>query len=236
MSWQKLARSSLAKFGFAVRRVPNGIGGNAFADMRTLIGHDHPVILDVGANIGQSVDIFLSHFSNAEIHSFEPSPAVYETLKKNTRERECVHTWNQALGSSKTQLELLENASPEWTSFLKPGRKGVGTVARRTMVPITTVDDFCRGQKITAIDILKSDTQGFDLEVLKGAAQMLKTGAIRLVYCELILSELYDGMPSFGDLYNFLINQGFALVSFYDINYENGLAGWTDGLFIYNAR
>jgi FkbM family methyltransferase len=174
MPWRKVARNSLARFGFKISRVPKGIGGNAFADMRTLIGHDHPVIFDVGANVGQSVGAFLSYFSKAQIHSFEPSPSVSETLKGHTRQYDRVQTWNQGLGSSKTQLELLENSpgeAGEWTSFLRPGRKWVGTIVRRTMVPVTTVDEFCHEQKIASVDILKSDAQGFDMEVLKGASQ-----------------------------------------------------------------
>lgn len=233
MSWRKPVRYSLAKAGFKISRVPRGIGGNAFADMRTLIDHDHPRIFDVGANIGQSVESFLQYFRNAEVHSFEPSPSVFEELQKNTRQYERVHIWNYALGSSNTQLELLENAAAEWTSFLRPSSTGVGTVARRTMVPVTTVDDFCHEQKIATIDILKSDTQGFDLEVFKGATQMFGRHAIRLVYCEMILSEVYEGMPSIADLYNFLTHHGFVLVSLYDLHYRNGLACWTDGLFIH---
>jgi len=78
---------------------------------------------------------------------------------------------------------------------------------------------------------VKSDTQGYDLEVLKGAEGMFRENAIKLVYSEIIFSNLYKDMPSFGQMYDFLITRGFRLVSFYEVTYEDGLASWTDGLF-----
>jgi hypothetical protein len=52
----------------------------------------------------------------------------------------------------------------------------------------------------------------------------------------MIIADLYAGMPSFGQLFDFLVNHGFSLVSFYDISYDRGLAAWTDGLFIHRSH
>lgn len=235
MPWRRLTRRVLAAFGFRIDRVRDGIGGNAFADLRLLVGHDHPLVFDAGANTGQSIQSVRSYFSNAEVHSFEPSPSVFEKLKANTSGFRNVYLHNCGLGSSNGTLELLENRSNEWTSFLVPGRSGVGTVSQKTMVPVRTIDDFCREHEINRIDILKSDTQGYDLEVFKGAERMFGRNAVRLIYCELIFSDYYEGMPPFGELYNFLISHGFQLVTFYGINYHNGLAGWSDGLFVHRS-
>jgi len=48
----------------------------------------------------------------------------------------------------------------------------------------TTIDRFCAEQKIKKIDVLKIDTEGFELEVLKGTEAMLKRRAISFVYFE----------------------------------------------------
>jgi hypothetical protein len=98
-----------------------------------------------------------------------------------------------------------------------------------------TLDQFCRERSISRIDILKSDTQGYDLEVLIGAEEMFRNNAIGIVYCEIIFSDMYKNMPSFGKLYDFLISRDFRLVSFYDIIYEKRLASWTDGLFVHRS-
>ena len=49
---------------------------------------------------------------------------------------------------------------------------------------VDTIDDFCSANKIPKIDILKIDTEGFDLNVLKGAQQMLSRGQIAFIYTE----------------------------------------------------
>ena len=236
MSWRSLARRALARYGYRITYAPDGLGGSPFLDLQRLIGHDHPLVFDVGANIGQSIERFRLTFPRAEIYSFEPSPATFETLTRNTESLPGVHRWNGALGAQSGQLELLENSMSEWSSFLPPGGSGWGTVARKTAVPVSTVDAFCREHGISTIDILKSDTQGYDMEVFKGAQEMFSRNAVTFVYCEMIFSDLYEGMPSFGQLFDFLTGAGFSLVSFYDIAYEHGLAAWTDGLFVNNRH
>jgi len=80
--------------------------------------------------------------------------------------------------------------------------------------------------------LLKSDTQGFDLEVLKGADRMLAEHRIRLIYLEIIFSKMYENLPRADKIYAFMADHGFELVSFYKTYFQNGRAGWTDALFI----
>src|SRR5207253_4668851 len=97
---------------------------------------------------------------------------------------------------------------------------------------VRTIDSYCAERGITIIDILKSDTQGFDLEVIKGAARLLEQRRIQLIYMEITFSDMYKGLPRFDEIYGFLADRGFALVSFYDFYYQHGRAGWTDALFV----
>jgi hypothetical protein len=46
--------------------------------------------------------------------------------------------------------------------------------------------------EVQFIDLLKSDTQGFDLEVLKGAQGLLDARKIRLIYLEVTFQKLYE--------------------------------------------
>jgi FkbM family methyltransferase len=235
MPWTRSVRKILAKFGYSISRVQDGIGGDAFFDMASVVGPESPVIFDVGANIGQTVSKFRATFPQAAIHSFEPSPRTFRALEKNVSHLSNVWAWNCALGAAAGQMPLLENQLPEWSSLLPLGESGWGSVERETLVDVRTIDEFCVEKGIRKIDILKSDTQGYDFEVLKGAEQMLRTGAISLVYCEIIFSELYKNIAPFGQMYDFLIDRGFRLVSFYDVAYDKGLASWSDGLFIHKS-
>jgi hypothetical protein len=109
---------------------------------------------------------------------------------------------------------------------------GYGSVDRRREVAVDTVDAYCERNRVTRIDILKSDTQGSDLEVLRGAAEMLRNNRIALIFVELTFSKLYQNGARFHEIYAFLEDLGFALASFYTMNYRNRLLSWTDGIFV----
>ena len=220
-------------FGFEIHYVRKGVGVDAFADMRMLSGTERPVIFDVGANVGQSIGVFRKRFGRPVIHSFEPGRATFEQLQRNTAGVPDLRLNNVALGATMGSATLIENERSDMSSMLEPGPDCWGAIERRSTVDVTTVDDYCARHGIERIDILKIDTQGFDLEVLRGAERMMHSGAIRLVFMEIIFSEMYKGLPRFDETFAFLADRRFRLVAFYDFYYQRDRASWTDGLFIY---
>ena len=59
-------------------------------------------------------------------------------------------------------------------------------------VKLTTLDSFVEKQKLTRIDILKIDTEGFEEEVLKGSLKTLKSNKIKYIELEIILGNVYE--------------------------------------------
>src|SRR5262249_16340388 len=143
-----------------------------------------------------------------------------------------VHLNNLALGSKQGRQIFFENTERVMSSFLPLGPDGWGQVTNRREVDVSTVERYCMQHEVQFIDLLKSDTQGFDLEVLKGAQGLLNARKIRLIYLEIIFQKLYEGIPRPDEIYRFISDHGFELVSFYKFYYVNGRAGWTDALFI----
>ncbi|HQR06851.1 MAG TPA: FkbM family methyltransferase, partial [Gemmatales bacterium] len=156
-----------------------------------------PTIFDVGANIGQSVDRFQDVFPGALIHSFEPSPSTFAELQRNCKDKEGVKLWNLGVGSKAGTLPLLENTHSDMTSFLAPGPGAWGEVARRTEVPVVSLDSFTEQEKIDRVHILKSDTQGYDFEVFKGAERLFAESRVNFIYCEVNICEMYQSQPPF---------------------------------------
>ncbi len=152
------------------------------------------MILDVGANVGQSVKRFKQRFPGARINSFEPSPRTYAELTANCSGLPDVRTWNSAVGSAMGKLPLLENAASDMTSFLEPSARAWGSVEKTTVVDVLTLDSFAAEQGIDRIDILKSDTQGFEFDVLSGAKGLMAGNRIAMVYLEMIFSDMYKAM------------------------------------------
>jgi len=67
------------------------------------------------------------------------------------------------------------------SSFLALGQDGWGDIVSQRQIELSTVDKYCLQHEIPSIDLLKSDTQGFDLEVIKGAQRLLDAKKIRLL-------------------------------------------------------
>lgn len=228
-------RRIVRKYGFDIVRYhgEQRVGVDPLADMdRFLEGNRSPVILDVGGNVGQSVLKFKSQFPNPIIHSFEPSPSTFEKLKANCGNYAGVKTWNLGVGSSNTTLAFQENECSDMSSFLSPSEFSWGKILRTTSVEVTTLDTFARDNNINFVHILKSDTQGYDLEVFKGASGLMKENKIGLIYFEFIFSDMYKDLPSFHDLFGYLSDRNFSLVAFYESHFQGDLVSWTDALFI----
>lgn len=230
---KRLLRRFMRRFGLDIVRIAPG--RDPLADMASFLKNDHPIIFDVGANQGQTVHWLRSGFPASTIHSFEPSPTTFQTLSQQTSHFKDVHLWNCALGSVPGRMKLLENEKSEMSSFLPLGESGWGQITRETEVDVKTIDQICDDQKIAHIDILKSDAQGFDLEVFKGAERMMQSNKVGLIFVEVTFSDVYEQLPSFGQLYDHLISRGFRLVSFYQFYYQNQLAGWTDALLVHKS-
>jgi len=233
----------IRKFGYDIVRFSPSIvgkdvsqlGNDPLDDMAAFLRNDRPMVFDVGANVGQSIRGFRSRFPRCIIHSFEPSPATFDTLTQQASQLKDVHLWNCALGSVSGQMTLLENSHSDMSSFLPISKFGWGEVIDETLVEVKTIDEFCDDQHIEWIDILKSDTQGFDLEVFKGAERTIRADKIALIYCEIKFSDMYKGLPSFATIYDFLTSRGFLLVSLYKFYYQQQLASWTDALFVHKT-
>ena len=221
----------LRRSGFELRRVDR-LGAHPLADARTILAEARPVVFDVGANVGQTIARVRHFMPGATIHSFEPSESTFEELRERYGDDPLIHLNRVALGARREERKLFENVSSEMTSFLPLGEHGWGSVAATTLVPVETLDDYCRRAGVARIDLLKLDTQGFELEVLRGGSQTLAAGRVTLLLAEVFFAAVYERVPSFCEVQQVLSEHGFALVSIYDLHHIGQRAGWCDALFV----
>ncbi len=186
-----------------------------------------PRIFDVGANLGQTSKSFQATFNRPEIHAFEPGSVAFSVLRSVPN----VTANNVALGSRIEQRHFIERARHNMSSFLETGADGFGDESARTPVTIDTVDNYCEVRRISKIDILKSDTQGFELEVLKGSERMIERRSISFILMEMSFSDLYIGQSHADEIMRFLRERNYSLVAFYRFFYRDGKVSWTDALF-----
>lgn len=192
----------------------------------------NPVFFDIGANIGQTVSKFKSKFPSVVVHSFEPSKLCFKDLKKKHENTNNVVLNNKGVSFENGTLTFNEYSWSALNSFLKRSFTK-SKIIDNYQVDLITVDDYCAENYITKINLLKTDTEGYELNVLKGAKRMMSENNIQFVYVEVFFLEHYIGQSSFGDIYNLLLENGFNLVRFYVYEYtDSGLASRTDALFI----
>lgn len=185
----KYLQAVLARRGLVLVSPPWRFGVDPFADIaklsdkwRSRIG----VFFDVGANDGKTAANALRWFPAADVFAFEPHPITFGALSGRFGGNRRCHAANLALGTEVGTAEMFEYDLSVLNS-LKPNApyaRRFGKEARRVAVQCTTLDRFCTDNGIDMVDVLKIDTEGFEVEVLKGAQDMLARRRIRFIYAE----------------------------------------------------
>ena len=130
-------------------------------------------IFDVGANVGDMTAQFLAAFPEATLHAFEPHPTTAEHTASRFASNDRVIVHNCALGDASSELELhcyANSAINALSPISLEGERHVdGAIASTgTMkIRVDTVDQFLRLHSIGNLDLLKIDTQGSELSVLR---------------------------------------------------------------------
>lgn len=136
-------------------------------------------IVDVGANIGSSAIYFTSQYPDATLLAFEPDPETYSLLSRNTAGIPAVSAFNIGLSDRDEEARLFQGSIDSATNSL--GHSDLNTAASISVKlrhAETLLDELAPG----AIDILKLDTEGNELVILRALANRLNS--IRAIYLE----------------------------------------------------
>jgi len=226
---KRTIRKLVRKFGFDIIKFKkNQMGLYPFYDMAKFVKTDNPMLFDIGANVGQTVKDFKEVFNSATIHAFEPSPETFEILKQQTSNFKNIHLWNFGVAASIGELLFNEYKLSNTSSFLNIHNGDDKNLKKQTLVKTTTVDKFCDYNGIQKIDVLKIDTEGFELKVFKGAANSFSACNIGLLFFEVRFSNSHSGMPTFSELWDFVLKNDFELVSIYPLVHRKNMGAYTN--------
>jgi FkbM family methyltransferase len=149
-----------------------------------------PTIFDVGANIGDYTNLLRQVLPNSLIFTFEPNPISYQTLEKRFHGENTV-TNMSGLSSSQGSIEFYdqknyqENSNHSHASLYKEVIEDIhGVEVVKMEISTTTLDSYVEEKSIDRINLLKIDTEGHELEVLKGASKLLSQDKIDLIHIE----------------------------------------------------
>ena len=168
-------------------------------------------VLHVGGHFGEEYPIYKAAGAQRVVF-FEPMPHIFMELRRRFGSHEDVTLVKQALGSKRETLRMHVNRfAGESSSFLRPSALYDGFFRRsRLSLSVDTLDAalLALGGP-SGFDLLVTDTQGFDLEVLRGAKKALDT--VDYVYTEVSQGH-YQGEPTVADFDSFLSPLGFFRV------------------------
>lgn len=153
---------------------------------RFLSGFAMRTFFDVGANIGQTSTSIRQLYPDCEIVAFEPVPGTFDALQSNLAGDAKSRAVNIALGAQDGEATMVVKGTSPVNRVVAVPKLDADTVT----VKVRRGDDFCTEASIDAISYLKIDTEGHDMEVLRGFETMLARQAVEMVEVE---AGLYPG-------------------------------------------
>ncbi len=236
-SLKRVGNLMIRPFGLRLERIHRDriSGSDLFPDVRQLISIPDPVCFDVGANEGQTIIELRKCFPSPTIWAFEPGSEAFTSLvAKNYGDRVILN--KIALGETPGTGLLNKFDQSVFNSLLEPTGAEVRPIKELQInavesVEIDTVDQFAARHQIDRIDLLKSDTQGFDLNVIRGAQNLFESDRIRYLMIEINMQDIYENQSSSYETERFLRSFNFNLIGYYEIVRMNNCISWCTALY-----
>lgn len=233
---KSLAKRLLIRNGLYVQRYP----GVRTLEGLTLLIVDHynvDLILDVGANVGQYGRRLREGGYRGRIASVEPLTDAFEQLRVAAAGDPLWTVHQRGLGATSGEMPLNVATDTSVSSFLTPNpayiaRYQPGDIVRREPVEVSRLDEVFQEVAGDARRVLlKCDTQGYDLEVIRGAAGVLDR--IVAIQSELSVRPIYHGMVRYLDALREIETLGFTPSGLFPVDVDSQLrAVELDGLFV----
>ncbi len=185
--WRLTDRPFATRLGNGARvRVPRGASGAGIyyrgwsePELTSFLEHHlepGDVMLDVGAHIGEFT--LLAASRGATVHAFEPDPANAALLRANVaRNRLAAVTVHEAAVSEhRGEMRFLAHDNPTLSALWTD--EPAGGQAAEIVVAVTTLDALA----LPRVDVIKIDTEGAELGVLRGATTLLQRCSPTIVF------------------------------------------------------
>lgn len=170
-------------------------------------------VIDIGAHTGEFSSAIRAILPEVRVYAFEPLLDCYDRLTAKFKKDGCFHAYRVALGSRHGQATFWRSDFSKSSSVLPmatlhrlafPWSAACSPIETR----VDTLDCYLDELNLTPNVLLKIDVQGYEEEVLKGAAATLKQ--VSQVLVEVSFRPLYEGQASFDSVYELLRGYGFS--------------------------
>ncbi len=188
------------------------------------------IFFDIGAHEGESIEIFSKNFTISKIYSFEPSPINFLKLKnkvnlflKNFKDIK-VYVENVGLGDEKKRIYLKQlNESSSSTinqinknsKYFKKKRFFLNKLHTKNFyknidIQIIRLDEYLNNNSIEYINFMKVDTEGYELDVLKGLGTKIHN--VQYIMFEHHYHDMLIKTYKFSDINELLVKNNFIKI------------------------
>lgn len=203
------------------------------------LGVGSPVVFDVGANKGDTVELYREMFPDGTVHCFEPFPDTVAMLESRFGRDDKVKIVASAVSTQVGTTSFFVNHASATNSLLPISDNSARFYPEVTKpegeIEVSTVDldSYCDEHAIETINILKLDIQGGELMALGGAERLLRDSRIDVVYSEIQFVPLYEGAAQFDGVWAKMREFGYALFDVYDLHRSaGGQLVYGDAMFV----
>lgn len=173
-----------------------------------------PILLDIGANLGLISLALVAKNPHITIHAFEPGPIQREQLEKTictNRLEDRIHLYPVALSESAGTVSFYTHTGRD---SAKDGLMDTerGEKATKITVETTTLDTWWEIHGKPRISVIKMDTEGAELLILRGAVEVLSTCRPTL-FLEIEPSNLRAYPYTARDIITFLVDKNYEITT-----------------------
>jgi len=162
-------------------------------------------ILDIGAYCGLWTDMIKAIYPEAQILMVEP---------QLNKENDLLKVAMKYSGSVKYSMSFLGSQSGKEVDFFEM-ESGSSAFQERSAIPrkkvqknTITLCELLRNFNWDKVDFIKIDAQGYELEILKGATDILRS--VKCILMEVSLIDINEGAPLFLEVISFMNDRGFV--------------------------
>lgn len=199
---------------------------------RLLSRRIEPFVIDVGANDGSFI-LEVNDLLPIRALCIEPGVDAHSRLAAVAEYRPNIRTLNVAIDEVRGEADFFVAKSDVGSSLLLPVAGQLSewaTTVAKVRVPTVRLDEIL--ERESEVDLLKVDTQGTDLRVLRSGAALLAPEKVGAILVESNFHQIYEGQDSFGDLYHLLVGKGYFMADFFRYFNRKGWLWYADALFL----
>ena len=145
------------------------------------------IVIDIGSNYGNFIDLVINNLNIKKIYAFEPSTICFNYLKRNYSMNN-IKIINIALSNLKKRKKFFESEILSQSSLYNRKNKFIRKIKNKSIyyVQTNTLDSFYKKNKSDEIyDLVKIDAEGEDFKIINGMKFLLKNFKVKLLKIEI---------------------------------------------------